>query len=354
MKPTPDRWEHGSEFHWPPLPEAAVSEVMPWEAGALFGSGRDALRAVIEFGRRARGWRRFWVPSFFCQEVVASLASTGLPLAVYPDGPLVSSLIPPPLCAGDAFLHVNYFGLREGPSLALPDRVDLVEDHTHDPASPWAASSTASFCIASLRKTLPIPDGGVAWSPRGIALPSAAPVSVERARGSANKLAAMLLKRLYFLGHPIEKEEFRRLAAEGEAAIATGPVSGMPAPTFALLRGLPIRAWRAARGENHARMARLLERAPSMRVLRPVSPECVPSCVYLIFETAERKERVRNSLIQQKIYPSVLWSLDETVLPVTEEDRALSRRVLSVHCDSRYSAEESERVAALIVRESAD
>jgi hypothetical protein len=40
----------------------------------------------------------------------------------------------------------------------------LVEDHSHDPFSPWAVGSSADYAFCSLRKTLPVPDGGLLWS----------------------------------------------------------------------------------------------------------------------------------------------------------------------------------------------
>ena len=63
---------------------------------------------------------------------------------------------------------VNYFGVREAePWQAWRERTEciLVEDHAHDPASAWATTSTADYAFSSLRKTLPVPDGAILWSP---------------------------------------------------------------------------------------------------------------------------------------------------------------------------------------------
>jgi hypothetical protein len=70
---------------------------------------------------------------------------------------------------------MNYFGLRTPPDLELPEGVEVLEDHSHDPVSAWAEQSSADFCLASLRKTLPINDGGALWSPVGHRLPPAPP-----------------------------------------------------------------------------------------------------------------------------------------------------------------------------------
>ncbi len=78
--------------------------------------------------------------------------------------------------AGDAILAVDYFGARHGAAWRAfqAGRQDtlLIEDHSHDPQSTWATSSTADYAFASLRKTMPISDGAILWSPRGRALPA--------------------------------------------------------------------------------------------------------------------------------------------------------------------------------------
>jgi len=71
MRVDPDRWEIGSEFHWPGLPTLGEAAAVPWSSGLLVSSGRDALRLVLALGVRERGWRRLWVPENYCQHVVA-------------------------------------------------------------------------------------------------------------------------------------------------------------------------------------------------------------------------------------------------------------------------------------------
>jgi hypothetical protein len=67
-----ERWENGSEFHWLGLREGPRSGDVPWSRGLLLFSGRDALRLVLRTGATRRGWRRLWVPDYFCQHVVAA------------------------------------------------------------------------------------------------------------------------------------------------------------------------------------------------------------------------------------------------------------------------------------------
>lgn len=345
----PDRWEHGSEFAWPDLPRTEAPARYPWSGSSatFYGSGRDALRGLVDHGIARRGWRRLWLPAFLCQEVVAAARSTGIELAVYPDDPRRPVELPAAsLRAGDAVLVLDTFGLREPLSTAeAPAEVDLIEDHSHDLGSDWARHSHAAFALGSLRKTLPVPDGGVVWSPRGLALPDEPPLTDTRRRAWASKSAAMLLKRLYLDGLAVSKDTYRSLAADGEDHIAEGAVSAASPLTRALLPLFPLARWAQTRRANRQALSRMLAQVEWLRVLEPADPEATGFSVVLVVDTAERRERLRRGLIEHRIYPAVLWPLERTVVPVPEDAIDLSRRILSLHCDFRYGPEDMARVA---------
>ena len=350
----PDRWENGSDYPWIGLPSAASAgeaDPVPWASGGLLlSSGRDALRLVLSTGMRRRGWRRLWVPQYFCQVVTAALVTPGLELRAYADSPLRSTPQLPDASLGDAMLVVNYFGLRNAVHVTPPLGVDVIEDHSHDPTSTWAASSSADFCVASLRKTVPIPDGGVVWSPVGHGLPRPPRITEQRRRAAASKLAGMLLKAMYLDNHDVEKATYRDLLAGGEEALHVPAISGISDVSRSLVQAFSFRAWRDARRRNHALLAERLAGIKWLRVLMPDSDDAVPFSAVVLTESAERRELVRQWLIANRVYPAVLWPLEETVLDVSDDARSLSRRLLSIHCDGRYDAPGIERVAGLVCR----
>lgn len=338
------RWEHGSDFPWPDVGAYDAGARHPWTMDASFyGSGRDALRALLMLRR----WRRLWVPSYFCQEVLNALAGTGVDLSVYRDGPTDPRAILPETRRGDAILVVNHFGLRRPPS-RLPD-APIIEDHTHDPWSAWARSSRADYCVASLRKTLPLPDGGVVWSPQERILPRPAKLTDGHVRAVADRARGMLMKRLYLQGGRPTKDAYRAALARGERDIARGAVSAMMSQR--LLSRLPAAAWRSLRARNHAWLATLLAGARHVRVLHGAPPGSCPFSLVLVFDTPRRRDETRERLIRKRIYPAVLWNLDRPVVAgIPADDADLSRRVLSLHCDYRYGRRDLSRVARALRR----
>lgn len=343
----PDRWEQGSEFHAVEISSEDGTSAAPWASGLLLGSGRDALRSLARHGLKARRWRKVWVPAYLCQEVVAALVREGLPVRVYPDLP-GRPLQLPAVTAGDALLVVNTFGLRARHALDLPRGVDLVEDHTHDPTSPWATRSVADFAVASLRKSLPIPDGGALWSPSGHPLPGLVEVTPVRRLAAAAKRAAMELKTKYLAGEPIEKAQYRALALKGEAGMASGQVSAITEETRAQLASFPFHWWRAKRRANFNFMQARLMALAGISVLQPEAEDCVPFSVPFTFERLDARERVRGGLAERRVYPAILWPLEEAICPIPDDAIDFSRRMISLHCDGRYDRTDLELVLAIL------
>lgn len=334
-----DRWEHGSFF---PISLEVGSADLLWAAGAhtLWGSGRHALRALLAWGSRAHGWRRLLVPSYFCQDVVPALKSE-VDVGVYEHAPTEPDPNPVEAGAGDVVLVVATFGMH--PPITISGGPVVVEDHSHDPLSPWAASSTAHYVVASLRKTMPLPDGGVLWSPLGLTGPPQAPVTADHARLVLQRLEAMNLKLRYLSGDAVSKEEFRSLAGHSERRIGRGDISGISTFSRARLSTMPAGRWREARAANRFTFRQALGELPGMSLVD------APFAATLVFDEPDARDRMREALIAARIYPAVLWPLSEPEvdgIPARHVD--LARRILSIHCDYRYGTADMVRVAGEI------
>ena len=248
-------WEQESDFHWMTY-QKDVPKRQPWMDECIWGgSGRDLFRLLIKHGMRTYGWSRLWIPAYFCKDITSAILATGIDIAVYPHGPEDTDnpsekikVLP-----HDVLLVVDFFGISKKIEYHDTQRkiVAVIEDHTHDPWSNWSYTSNADWCIASLRKVLPLPDGGVLWSPLHHKLPSAVSVTNKRRNASLKKNAGMSLKALYLNGHCIEKNIFRQLLAAGEQDIASGNISGMSDWAVNILPTFPIDRWREKRRINH-------------------------------------------------------------------------------------------------------
>lgn len=346
------RWEYGSQFHWQSVEADGEQGRVPWASGsARLGCGRDALRALVGLVAPPR----LWVPSYLCQELVTPLLGAGVEICCYPDSPLEPSLDLQSIALRphDAVLLVNYFGLRSR-SQVLPTsvpEVTLIEDHTHGPCSVWAHSSEGEYCFASLRKSLPLPDGAVLWSPQGRELPGLPPAGAHRKGAIEQRLSGMLIKSLYLRGHRVSKPSFRELLDDGEAQIGSGSISGITPLSSALVDIFPFETWRTARRDNFARLAGGLSGAGSFEVLQPADPQEAPFAAACVFPDAESCTAARASLVSHDVYPSRLWPLDEPAIDgVPSEHVLLAHRMFTLPCDGRYGAADVDRVLAIFAR----
>jgi hypothetical protein len=291
-----------------------------------------------------------WIPDFFCPPVVAAWERAGIAMRLYEDDPRWAEPRWASIQArsGDLVLAVNYFGLRrQEPWTEWSARngdLRVIEDHSHDPWSDWARGSTANYAFASLRKTLPIPDGATVWSPRGSSLPE--PAAELDWTGSALKLAAMIWKRDYLGGGPVVKETYRDFQAQGESALLNGADLAMaPWSRAALEAGIPTR-WRDRRVRNvRAFLARTAD-DPRFQALggSSVDQGC-PFNAVLIFADPVQREGVRTRLVAHRVYAAVHWSQ-----PASATGRVgdLAGRILTIPLDQRYTETDVDRIARIL------
>jgi hypothetical protein len=346
-----DRWEHGSDYHYPSdLSSSSSSSSERWQPSnaSYWHSGRDALRALI----RSTKPQRVLFPSFYCQDVY--VAAADYDVVVYADGPTDASIDPSVLRAGDLVVVTNTYGLRaESPLPSPPADVIVVEDHTHDPISSWAKTSTAHYAFASLRKWFPLPDGGVLWSPiHRNSVESPPDLSDESSRVTLDRLTGMLQKARFLVGENVDKPAFRALSIRGEEHIGR---SREPQPMSPIARALldlfPSDAWRAARQKNHAAFVAACEPSSQFRILSTTDVALTPYCVVLECDSHATREAMRAHLVKQRIYPAVLWPMDGALLPgIPDAHLDLSKRALCIHCDHRYTSGEMTRVARALRR----
>jgi hypothetical protein len=338
---TETHWEVGGEFH---SPVETPRPFHPWPRPAVWHAlGRHAVEALVEMLRPGT----LWLPDYFCHEVAVGWEGL-VEVRTYEDDPRWAepqweSLL---TARGDMVLAVNYFGASEGTTWEVRSGDDfvLVEDHSHDPFSPWAVGSNADYAFSSLRKTLPVPDGAILWSPRGLDLP---PQPRQTAEGSELKLAAMLLKGRYLenAGDDALKERFRRLQIEGEEQLGKAPVAAASqAAREAVIGGAPL-PWRVRRADN---AVHLLGALSGLGIAEPLFDEwpagAAPLGVVHLFESQEARDRARETLREAGVYCPVHWPIE----PASERVRDLSARVLTIPTDWRYSAADMERVASLL------
>jgi hypothetical protein len=337
-----ERWEIGSEFHWMGLPQGPFI-ALP-RAAVWYSLARHAIRELLAVCRT----NTLWIPEYFCEDVVEHLQAC-CDVRRYLDLPTQAepaweTLTPD---AGDLVLAVDYFGMRSptGWYKWAPKRNWLLlEDYSHDPAYGFQHSQ-ADYAIASLRKTLPVPDGALLWSPAGHALPRP---PTGNPLGTEEKFAAMIWKLEYLSGCIEEKhkEVFRNWQVHGEQLLCQQPVSAPSAESMALCsQGIPV-AWLQQRRLNvEYLLHELRDDVEAQSVPFSMRDGSTPYAAVLQFKSHATRERAREQLLNRRIYCPVHWPAGIGSSAAAQD---LSATLLTLVSDQRYGIEDMKRIISTL------
>ncbi len=335
--------EFGSDFHFIEVEVFKVPHIQDLlHNPTMLADGRQCLVALI----RQYGWKRIWIPDYFCYEVIETIRTqTDIEIVFYEDNPLSECRVEDlPFENGDVLLRMNYFGFRKARSNS-DVQCPVIEDHTHDLLSHWALHSDADWCIASIRKTLPLPEGGIMWSPKNYSLNVELFFSEENERIATTRWQGMEMKAAYLKGDNTRKEDFRKCYTETEDWFDQAePVLIDKRSCDYLSRKFDINAWQRAKARNWKLLSSLINQS-FCKILEPEDNSCDPFSLVVLLKSNERRQFVRNRLIQTNIYPAVLWALPESASPVS---KGFSGRMLSIHCDGRYTEADIRQMAFMV------
>jgi hypothetical protein len=285
----------------------------PWPAGdaRYLASGRQALAWLVATVL-PRG-ARVLCPACICASVVAGLRAGGAEVAFYPQD---ERLVPrwDAIGPADALLLWHPLGRRlpVAPVRALRrrwPRMAIIEDFSHTLLNCPPVATAADFGFASLRKLLPLADGGVAVAWRGRALPEAPEPAAAP--------SPFVQKRLD--GDP---------TAEDDLDAWPGPPQPIWQGTLAALAALDPSELRRIRRRRYRAIERALAKVDGVRPFWPALPDGVAPYAF------PARCRNRHDLRRELGTAEPFWPvLPEARAAAGLAGRMLAGTLLLVSCD---------------------
>lgn len=340
--------EIGSEFEKPSPELLSSTEGVPLPPDAvLVGTGRHAL-AVVALDLLARGIKTVVVPDHYCESMIEPFLSAGMSLQLCgttEDLTLCERSLADLLAEGRkhlAILHSETFGTPTSSNLqtmldaASRSDIPTVVDRTHSLFSP--ITPRADYEVASLRKLLPIPDGGYV---RGLRVPPPLTETPEHRTFCNLRLDAAEQKTAFLHQASTRKSHLETFALAEKLLDDSSKFAAISDYSRAILRVLDFEAIRSARLTNAAALESALQ-TDSVQVVNSAGWRNSPAYVVI---TLSNVESLRAHLIGQQIYCPVHWPRPKLNHPNADSWRT---DLLSLPIDHRYTADDMRRIAAAI------
>ena len=295
-----------------------------------YASGRTALYQILR--SLTPQHNKVWLPDWLCHTMVDAVEKAGLEYCFYElDADIkasIEALDKSGFKDGEAVLMINYFGLQDliGITKSIKDAYSnavVIED---DVQAFWVFSEKenpfADYCFTSLRKALPVSDGGLVKTKR----------PMLRATGE-NTFAPLKIKAgamKYHRGEEgINDEDYLKLFKEGDKLIPENYDSVMSLDSQRLFAGTELDWAKKQRQANAAQLVAGLEEI-GIKPMIPVSADSVPLFVPIYLEN---RDEVRRRMFQHEVYCPVHWPLDG--MPV-KRGADMAAHELSLIVDQRY------------------
>lgn len=347
--------EFGSDFHSLNISAIHDNTIFTYYPNAIFvADGRQAIELLIIHYK----WKRIWIPEYFCWEIIEYIQHRcKIEVKTYFDNPLNEEIYLVEKLSfidGDVLLRMNYFGLRQYrnySNISIP----VIEDHSHNIFDEWSQNSKADFCIASLRKTLPLAGGGMIWSNSHnlSKLSTLIENSHQNEQLARIRWQAMEDKAHYLSINETEcnsslKDSFRAKYIQTEEGFDHLPISRISILDKLFLEKFDINEWHNRKLQNWQLLIHTLSKiliTKDIRIFYPSSDKCIPFSLLLLFRNTQQRDLFRLNLIKHFIYPAILWNLPENC---SDSSKDISNRMLSIHCDGRYSSEDVNEMGNII------
>lgn len=323
-----------------------------WFGAYALRSGRDALKVIA----REYSNSIVYLPSLCCDSMITPFETYGCKIVFYPlkkdltvdFSALLNKL--ESINGQKLILFYDYFLIPmfcEEELIALKRTFrDLIfiKDITHSLLQEKSSEFCVDYTIASLRKWLAIPDGGLLWENRKLKNT----VFLEDATFAEKRLRAQCMRTEYFVSaNEKVKEQYRQIFSSVSSLLDNQPE---PVKMSAYSYDVSIHAnWKAVR-QRRAENARILMSIFSQnKKITIINEKVTESALYLPILIKNRDE-VQRKLSAKGIFNTIIWPLREEQTLVCPTAKLVTECMLAVPCDQRYDREDMVYIGNEITR----
>ena len=318
--------------------------------GALcLRSGRDALKVVArEFEPTT-----VLIPALACDSMILPFEMYGHEVKFYKlnkdysiNRESLYSLIPNE-DKTELFLYMDYFGNKAIEDVELEKlrtshpHLVFIEDRTHNLLVESRYTFKPDFIVASLRKWIDIPDGGLLWTDRELKKKEYS----EDLTFSEVRLHAQCMRHEFLQsGDENIKTEYRKIFSTVTDMIDEEKLPGL------MSQYAYERACHANLKEvNEARTRNAQVLIDELKGFTFVQDKTGLGDVYVAVLT-ENRDTVQKKLASMGIFCTIIWRLNDEQITACDVAKYTEEHMLTIYCDQRHSVEDMKYIASCIRR----
>ncbi len=288
-------------------------------------TGRNCLEYILH----CRNYKKVYIPYYTCEVILEPFKKTGTEYSFYSIN--INFEIADEICLkeDEALLYTNYFGLKQryAESLASQYGQKLILDYTQSfYAKPIASIDTFYTC----RKFFGVPDGAYLYSDKILETVFEQDISYNR--------FDFLIKRI-----DLSAEEGFAGFRESDDSLVHQPIKRMSKLTERLMQSINYEVIAQKRRENFYQIHEELKTSNQLRI--HLEDDAVP----MIYPFLTNKPRLRNHLIQNKIFVAQYWpNVLEWGQDMNNKECYLTLNMQALPIDQRYDENDMNRIVSII------
>lgn len=234
---------------------------------------------------------------------------------------------------------IHYFGFNQNTDAltricnnAKQLGIVIVEDTTQSLFS--VRQTIGHYCVASIRKWMPAPQGGVLYAPKETQLPQ----KVRLQKSTDNRRAyGQILKDLFLEEGLDVNTEYRRIFTEAEDSVdSLRQPQGLSDLSRFLISCVNIEELICARKRN----AKYVENALKDFGIMPVKCFSEEECPLAYPLRVKKRDDFKRYLMEHRIYCAVHWPFDKVMPEERPQGKKNAETLISLPIDQRYGLEE--------------
>jgi len=296
----------------------------------FFSTGRDAIFSLVH----SLGIKRIWLPHFLCKTIYDPVFATGTKILFFEqeNDLSISQESLNKIEEGDTVYIINYFGIirqSEYEKLKMKN-VKIISDICHSLINTDEVKyvfNRSHFVVMSLRKMGPFPDGAFVGS-NNINVPS--PKDSIREDFSFQRAGAMLSRFYSKVCNYISDENFKILTKMEDMLSDTKEYGyKMTFSSKQMMKRFDIKRAYLMTKNNFTYLNNNIIRKSTVKIY---NEQFLSQFFVLLFNQKNDRDFIRNRLANYQIFCPIHWNMSWLT-----KDEGISSKLLSLHCDYRYS-----------------